>query len=188
MGRKCRQLEKGARELSAKLLVALGDPLEKALDARGIGPGAHIVVLPQGLLAKLPIWLASNPVTGETLAERYVITLSPNFETLTARSKVFSPNTRTVAFFNENAKPISPLAKAGRFLFERMVPGATFLQRPQSPEEVVAQLKGAQVWQFWTHADFDEQDVMESGLQLSLSPYSVRKRSVNSAPTFSISP
>ena len=52
--------------LAIKLWKMLGAPLEKALTEAGLGGGGHLVVLPQGILAQLPFWLAKNPETGET--------------------------------------------------------------------------------------------------------------------------
>ena len=134
----------------------------------GFRPGARLVILPSGLLGQLPIWLARNPETGESLGERYNFTITPSLAALVRRpsSATHLPET---AWFNEDAVPRLQLTAVARLLFEQAVPNANFIspQAATSAHSVIAALVGARVWQFWTHGRFDKEDVTRSELQLA---------------------
>jgi hypothetical protein len=155
--------------LGDKLWVMFGDSVERELVARGLPPGARVVILPTGLLAQLPIWLARDPKTGESLGERYDVTITPSLAALGPRPSTLSTDTSVAAWFNEDAIPNLQLSSAARLLFQEAVPNANLISREvaATPQSVIPGFEGARVWQFWTHGRFDKADVTRSGLQLA---------------------
>jgi CHAT domain-containing protein len=156
-------------KVEAGLWGMLGAPLEQAMDARDIWPGAHLIILPTGLLAQLPFWWVRNPTTGESLADHYNVTIAPSLASLAPRTSTLSPEAPVVAWFNEDAIPELPLTKAARLLFQEAVPSSKVISPnvARSAQSVIASFEGARVWQFWTHGQFDRKDPTRSGLQLA---------------------
>ena len=130
--------------LGTKLFAMLAEPLEKALSSAGIPTGSHLVFLSQGLLARLPFWLAKNPETGETLAERYVITTTPSLEVLRSLPSKLEQGAPVVAWFNDSAGPPLALTPAAHALFKLAVRNARFIsaQEAGTPQSTIEALKG----------------------------------------------
>ena len=80
------------------------------------------------------------------------------------------PNdTPAAAWFNDAATPPLELTPVARALFRQMTGNAAFIsaQTAVSPQATIEALKGARVWQFWTHGRFDQGKIGRSGVQLA---------------------
>ncbi|MQX38732.1 CHAT domain-containing protein [Sinorhizobium meliloti] len=155
--------------IAGNLWTMIGKILEDALRTHGVEKGGHVIILPSGPLAQLPIWLARNPATQETLAERYVMTISPSLAALTRRPVLSVDGASVSAWFNEHAQPALPTAAAARVLFERAVPNGLMISASDasSVDGFLESMQGVSVWQMWTHGHFDRANPRLSGLQLS---------------------
>ena len=146
--------------------------LAKDLAARGVKPGARLIVLPTGALGLLPLGLAQDPATGRRLAEAYEMVEAPSLEALAAAARrVATPAAPTLAAVINPTGLIPDLAlpfteTEGALVAAHFNPAATIVldKSNASPEAVLAALKDKSYWHFSSHGFFDWSDARGSGL------------------------
>ncbi len=146
--------------------------LDKDLAARGVRPGARLIVLPTGALGLLPLGLAQDPATGRRFVEMYELTEAPSLEALAAAARrIATPAAPTLAAVINPTGLIPRLAlpfteTEGALVAAHFKPAAeTVLGKTNaSPEAVLAALKAKSYWHFSSHGFFDWSDARGSGL------------------------
>lgn len=142
-------------------------PLLKSLEDSGLKPGARLVLVTQDYLARMPLWLARDPVNGKTLGELYQIRFTPNLAALKERPRSAAHD--VAAYFNEKAKPVLSLSGLAKGLLQEIHPEADVLSATDADNRtaLIDHLADHDAWMIWTHGLFDRGDVRSSYLQLS---------------------
>jgi CHAT domain-containing protein len=148
----------------------LGSPAEHLLVKEGVRRGANVVFLTNGILAELPLWLARDPLSGELLGERYVVTISPSLEALTPRPSTLPATTPVATLFNQDAEPALEMTEVAKELFRSVARNTKYVSpvRSETSDSIIPQFKGARVWYLWTHGYFDQENVTRSGVQVGV--------------------
>ena len=154
-----------AEEQADHLAVYVWQLLERV----SLPDGTRIFWVPPADLAQVALDAGRNPRTGETLIERYQISVLPSFAMLP---------------YLEAHTPVSPenMAIAGLFdtlgdlryaQLERRLVKAFATDRPMSEvpknlssKEALARFDGHDIWQFAAHNAFDSSDYLRSGVTL----------------------
>jgi CHAT domain-containing protein/tetratricopeptide (TPR) repeat protein len=144
-------------------------PLMRALESLGVGPGTRLNLLPQGVLGHFPLPIARDPRSGETLLERFELSLSPSLtasryarvragERPQSLASLSNPrgNLKSADFEAELAE--SWFASGSR----RKLSG-----RNATLANSLEVLRGRGLWHFATHGDFDTASPLKSGLDLA---------------------
>jgi CHAT domain-containing protein/tetratricopeptide (TPR) repeat protein len=171
-----RHLRSSRRGVTGEVLYEVGDalgeafatPLVQALDSLGVGPGAHLDILPQGPLGLLPLGLARDGRSGQTLLERYELSLSPSLTALRhakRRASIVPSSIVSLANPTLDLDFAQPESDFLRNWFRH--DGATYMEgHAVSPEEILAALPGHDVWHFATHGGFNPRAPLKSFLML----------------------
>ena len=142
-------------------------PLVKALDARGVVPGAPLLFLPQGALGLLPLGLARDPATGERLFERYELSFAPSLAALHSMGRD-EPAPSLAAIVNPTGDlPFTPIEAA---LVARLFAAearSALAGDKATAEAVLDTLKTKSHWLFSCHGAFNWNDPRQSGLRLA---------------------
>jgi CHAT domain-containing protein/tetratricopeptide (TPR) repeat protein len=146
--------------------------LDKELVARGVRPGARMVVLPTGALGLLPLGLAQDPDSGRRLGETYEIVQAPSLEALAAAAeRTRTPAAPTLAIAINPTGLIPDLAlpfteTEGAMVKSHFESAAAIVldKSTATPEAVLNALKGKSYWHFSSHGFFDWNDARGSGL------------------------
>ncbi|RWO49224.1 CHAT domain-containing protein [Mesorhizobium sp.] len=153
--------------LAANLWTILGEPLVSALEEAGVAREARIIVLPQGQLSLLPFWLARDPESGESLFDRYEISLSFNL----ARPD----KTASEAFDGQFAAWFNPTDDLPFTKAESLMVPASFQASERrnltddevtNPQRMLDALDGWSIWHLSTHGEFNWRDVGQAGLMI----------------------
>ena len=153
---------------------AFATPLVTALESLGIGQGAHLDVLPQGMLGILPLGLARDGRSGLSLMEHYELSLSPSLTALRHGKKRASVTpVSLVALANpdrDDPERTLQFAETESSLLRNWFSDGDrtkYLEgRAVSRKEILDALPGGDVWHFATHGEFDLSAPLRSSLSL----------------------
>jgi CHAT domain-containing protein/tetratricopeptide (TPR) repeat protein len=147
---------------------AFATPLVQALESLGVSRGAHLDILPQGSLGILPLGLARDGRSGQSLLECYELSLSPSLTALRhAKKRASVAPVSLVSLANPTldlkfAEPESDLLR-NWFRDDR----AQYEEgHAISREEILKALPGRDVWHFATHGRFNLSAPLQSSLAL----------------------
>jgi CHAT domain len=153
--------------IGERLWTLVGGPLIKALAARGVTSGSHLVLLPQGALGLLPLALSRNPQTGERLFECYELSFAPSLSALDAdRREGHSPSLAAI---------VNPTGDLPFTTIEAALVEALFASDARSAvsgdgatvEAALYALKAKSHWFFSCHGAFNWSDPRQSSLALA---------------------
>lgn len=166
-------LESVARTLGSAFL----EPLQTLLNRCAIGPGARLHLLPDGLLGVLPLAIAQDPATGESLIQRFELSLAPSLRVLRAAQAGSATNG------GEPSLALCTYATDLQFLdFEAEMVASRFiasavtrlnggelseLEPPADKEKILQALAGRNIWHFAAHGIFRPTQLDQSGIQLA---------------------
>ncbi len=159
------------RDVGPLLWSGFVGKLAEALDAARVPRDASVVWIPQGALGVLPIGLATDTTSGETLLDRYTIILAPNLAAVEAGRRrtadmrgpatlaaVVNPTGDLVYAAAEGVAAASHFPATSRTVLDGSSATAT---------NVVGVLKKSRYWHFATHGMFSWDSPGKSALLLA---------------------
>lgn len=149
---------------------AFADPLAELLERCGIKPEARLHVLAQGTLGNLPLAVAATSVAGETLVDRFEISLSPSLRILAASKERRQGETdqKSLALFTYDDD--LPFTNFEAEMIRSRFASVGIDQQAGSDTtkaEVIRMLERRTVWHFAAHGRFEASQPGLSGIELS---------------------
>ncbi len=159
----------GLEKIQSELNEALGADIRTALDAAGVPRGAHLVILPDGASALLPLAMAKDPKTGRTLLEDFTLSFAPSLAALAAsRARAAKAVRARLAIIQPQLEDnmVLAFASAEASLVQAAFRDHTPIARDDTVATALARLEGRSYWHFVTHGVFNWEDPGRSGLLL----------------------
>lgn len=159
------------RTLGEGLWAAIGADVASAAEAAGVPRGGRVLWMPSGELALVPIGMARDPATGDTLLDRYEIVTIPSLEVMAvARQRVASlrgaPRGPFTGVFNPTVATDSlPFAAIESSLVTSAFHARGLGAEARSATFLAAGGRGG-YWHLASHGFFDWTDPAQSGILL----------------------
>lgn len=157
---------------SEELGEIFGEVLEEMLQTAGTAPGSKVSIASQGELNLFPLWLAPVSQGGETLFEKYEITLWSSIRTHAPpqpaiRGEAASSHPEKLAAFHLDGASGPSWTRLERGLIQASWGGSyQAAASPQSSLGLLDEMGDAAFWHFSTHGRFGWAAARESGLQI----------------------